>query len=300
MDKTYQKWFNILFVHEYWNVSNPVLLSILPTEETTELFRSYDIIYKQRGNALRVGAMTDSINKLREIGLLFSFKLLSKDNFLINYTGLPFKNDKEVYFYSSIRNESIYLKKVPIVRSLAAVYTDDHSKTIFNLTNMNIRLDYSSSLTNRQFLDVIDSNAEGIYYAQNHPEDLFFFERKLTKNLFGFISISTSQLDRDFEFNLPSRKVYLNYRIRSENYLNEDIQIRDSEGQVAFTKTIKEEEIFFFSKNKVDWKEKPENHFNLVNGKKKPLMEKIPTSISKNLKRTKDTKEPYLEIFINV
>ncbi len=296
MTEKYSQWITVKLRHEYWNVTEPGLFAFQAAEETREVFRRYQVLERTVTNSLILQA-DPSIQERMPQGTTLNFKVILLDPTLKNYSDIPdFRDDHALHFDVG---DEVSIDVLPLRRTLSGLFAGDQPVTdLIDATGSRLTQELLRGKTDPAFDRHINAFQEGMYRT-DPLDERFIYERERTKNLFGWITIHCDTALPETTVTLPSRSVKLTYRVSSEQYDLDTLRLEERNGDVTFSSEIEGTQATFESDQFIKWQQRPTQHFRIMNGRSRPIVESVPIEENKNLKFNKEL-EPFLEIFIHV
>lgn len=311
----YYKAHAIRFTHGYWNQTNPEFVKILPTNESKEKIQKLGGMIRLAPNRVEVGIPETRSEDFTSLGFL-NYRVISSDPFFKNYSDTFDFDHNRLKHYCITDHDSIEDPILPIRRSLSRIYNRGLAGEIKNVMEERL-VDQYPDASPEDIQKWIDGNEEGCYTVKKDREAAFIYEKSPTPDLIGWVSFSTG-VQAEKEIQISPRQVGLKFRVHAKNQNLDSLNIEDVSGipeKLTFTKAVLENSVNYESTDSIRWLEKTDRTLQLMNGKTKPLIEKLPLSTNQNLKfkkRKTDATEsdvegpktrenqPYIEIFIHL
>lgn len=314
MSSVYHKLISVTVKSEYFGDSSESFVNVQPTTEWIDLFHKHHIIFRATQNGLFVSATTtgrERLNSLAKERPYLTFELTS------NYPGIKnvvdvrqYTNKSTPYLVSSDGTDQFdqqYL--LPMRRSLGAYYVNPAvTITRENPSSeepLDILHDTTLRPTDRQFPMFLAEMPDGKYTVRG--VDFYLSKQGLKPGHCAVLAVNlaevlaTEEVLRK-ELIVPTREVYLKYWINSDHHDLNTLSVKDQEGNISFeSRGIGPYGMLFQSSSRLKLMQQSPYQIRLVNGKKKPLIDKLPLGNAAAMKPMEQQPDEYFnEVFINV
>ncbi|MDW3194761.1 MAG: hypothetical protein R8G66_20445 [Cytophagales bacterium] len=314
MSGVYQKLISVTVKSEYFGESTESFVNVQPTSEWIDLFHKYQVIFKATSNGLFVSTTSvgrERLNSLSTERPYLTFELTS------NYPGIKnvvdvrqYTNKSTPYLVSSTGTDQFdqqYL--LPMRRSLGAYYASPEvTITRENPPSkepLDILHDTTLRSTDRAFPMLLAEMPDGKYNVRG--VDLYLSKQGLKPGHCAVIAVSLAEVLAATEvvrkeLVVPTREVYLKYWINSGHHDLNTLSVKDQEGKISFeSRGIGPYGMLFQSSSRLKLMQQSPYQIRLVNGKKKPLIDKLPLGNATAMKPMEQQPDEYFnEVFINV
>ncbi|MCG8700594.1 MAG: hypothetical protein MI922_21245 [Bacteroidales bacterium] len=185
----YKKLYDIALSHSYFKNGNCNVLSVLPTENTIELFANADLLIRSTDKGISISYNTDfphALDAYKKEKVSFTFKITSKDTYFHNYTDYGHQPNKILLFNSAntkVENGIYNLSKDIVVSKKDEKVVSD--KAFDGILNKNDRVNLPVGVINIRLADVYPVKKEGqspIYSIQFKPRATYWRYNLIKRN----------------------------------------------------------------------------------------------------------------------
>ncbi len=314
MKDVYQKLVSINVKSEYFGDEAESFVTIQLTSEWNELFKRHHIIGKGTQNGLFVSATPEGRERLKNISIempYLTFELNSSFPGIKNFAAVQqYTNRTTPYLVSSEGAEGFddqYL--LPVRRSLGAFYNYPTAVITQVHSNPQEAVDILSETTlrpgDREFPLLLAEFVDGKYTLRGR--DFYLAKNGLRPGHCAILALKLSEIlvsDEIVrkELQIPTREVYLKYWINSTHHDLNTLSVKDEEGKITFeSQGIGAYGVLFQSNTRLKLLQQSPYNIRLVNGKKRPLIDKLPLGNAAEMKPMEQQPDEYFnEVFINV
>lgn len=198
---------------------------------------------------------------------------------------------------------------LPMRRSLGGLYAYPSATISMESSEdgelIDILHDTTLKLGDREFPLLLMEFPDGKYTVRGR--DFYLAKNGLKPGHCAVLAISLAEVLAGTEviqkeLIVPTREVYLKYWINSSHHDLNSLSVSDGEGNIRFeSQGIGEYGILFQSNKRLKLLQQSPYQIKLVNGKKKPLIDKLPLGNAAAMKPMEQQPDEYFnEVFINV
>lgn len=314
MREVYQKLVSVTVKSEYFGESSESFVNVRPTPEWADFFGKHYIKFRTTPNGLFVSATPEGRERLMKIAAekpFLTFELVSTYPGIKNVVDVQqYTNKSTPYLVSASGTQGFdeqYL--LPIRRSLGGLYAYPTSTITKPDPETNEPLDILHDTTlrpgDREFSLLIADIPDERYTIRGC--DFYLVKNGLKPGHCAIIAIDLKEIlageeVKRKELVVPTREVYLKYWINSEHHDLNTLSVKDQEGKISFEpQGIGPYGILFQSSTRLKLLQQSPYQLRLINGKKKPLIEKLPLGSAAEMKPMEQQPDEYFnEVFINV
>lgn len=314
MRDVYQKLISITIKSEYFGDSSENFVTVLPTDEWDELFKKHHIKYKSTPNGLLVLATEagrDRLTNLQGEMPFLTFEVASLMPGIKNMVDVQQHTNKATPYLRSITGTEGFDEKylLPVRRSLGRFYAyvgaTVRQPTPTSEEGVDILHDTTLRPGDRAFFRLLETYIDGRYRVRGR--NFYLAKRGLRPGHCAILEIDLSEVlaaDSALQktLSVPTREVYLKYWINSTHHDLNSLSVKDDDGKISFeSKGVGPYGMLFQSSTRLKLLQQSPYNLRLVNGKKKPLISKLPLGNAVDMKPMEQQPDEYFnEVFINV
>ncbi len=313
MRDNYQKLLSVTVKSEYFGDSAENFVSVQPSTEWLDFFEKHHIKYRATSNGLFVSATSagrERLNKAIEELPYLMFEVRSSFPGIKNVVDIRQYTNRSTPYLMSRPGETGFDEQylLPVRRSLGVLYTYPTAQITREVPDSDERLDILHDTTlrpgDRAFPLLLAAIPDGKYSVRG--ANFYLAKKGLRPGHCAILAVNLEEvLNQEMtrkELTVPTREVYLRYWINSEHHDLNTLSVKDQEGKIVFeSQGIGQHGMLFQSSTRLKLLQQSPYQIRLVNGKKKPLIDKLPLGNAAEMKPMEQQPDEYFnEVFINV
>lgn len=313
MKDVYQKLVTLTVRSEYFGEGTETYAHVHPTWEWIDFFEKHQIKFRTVSNGIFLSCTAGGRERLRKVANeqpYLTFELISTYPGIKNVVDVPqYTNRSTPYLISAAGttgfNDQFLL---PVRRSLSTLYVYPTAIITKDIPGSDEPLDVLHDTTlrpgEREFPLLLAAIPDGKYSVRG--TDFYLAKNGLRPGHCAIVAINLKEaLQEEIirkELDVPTREIYLKYWVNSDHHDLNTLAVKDNDGNITFeSKGIGQYGMLFQSSTTLKLLKQSPYQIQLVNGKKKPLIDKLPLGNAMEMKPMEQQPDEYFnEVFINV
>ena len=310
MKDFYKKLLEISVVSEYHGTNPEAVVTLKPTLEWSHIFSKLHIQSKVIPNGLLILATDQAIAGLQRMSKeipAITFEVISKSSGFKNLIDVSQHTNKATLYYTSAEESEVFRQPelLPIRKSLGYLYDQYPTVQVLDEHGVDILSQTTLRPGDRELPLFLAEVPDGKYTIRG--KGCYLAKQGLMPRHFAILSMPLVEVLNQSEFSrkelfVPSRAVYLKYWVNSSHHDLELLSVNDEQKKVTFEAKGKGTYgMLFQSKSRLKLHQDSPHKFQLVNGKKRPLVDQLPLGNATQMKPMEQQPDEYFnEVFINV
>lgn len=257
MNLRYHKWLDLEVTHTYFKDNICSVLRLVPTSETAQIFKNYQILLKTHEDkvsfyiGLAAEESLDVLTHFEGISNLY-FQVLLEDNFFFSYTDIEFSSEEKLLFYSNLNkdagasqlqgsqftNETDLVSKRPEVFRINLKPNDTHLE-VKNSDGSVVISEDVSNVENPNYVINLGNQESGVFqlFLNGELKETFFMtSEKMQLNAIGVIQLQMESLKNNYQDGLTyhidfdARAVHRQYKVVLPTTRNIEVTTMEIQG----------------------------------------------------------------------